>query len=352
MKKVIIALISIAAIGLIGFTLYGNKQEMKEEAKLAEETSDAIPVEVTSLQKKALEAKVKADGILEAKTDLTILSETTGKVVAVHKEKGATVDKGELLAQVENEIIQTEVSAAKTNLEKLETDLERFTKLSEENAVTKRQLEDVKIGLKNAEAQYRSAKKRLENTYIRATAAGKINDDFLQEGEFINQGQRLYEIVDASTLKLKVKLTASEVLALKEGDSVKISTQVFPQKEFEGKVKAIASKADDAFKYEVEIMMQNQGEVQLKPGMYATAHFNFKSNNAKYYLNRDALIGSVQNPEVYVIENGESKLKKLTLGESRGDLLEVLNGLNPNDKVVMSGQINLSDGTEVKVLDK
>lgn len=352
MKKVIIALISIAAIGLIGFTLYGNKQEMKEEVKLAEETSDAIPVEVTSLQKKALEAKVKADGILEAKTDLTILSETSGKVVAVHKEKGATVNKGELLAQVENEIIQTEVSAAKTNLEKLETDLERFTKLSEENAVTKRQLEDVKIGLKNAEAQYRSAKKRLENTYIRATAAGEINDDFLQEGEFINQGQRLYEIVDASTLKLKVKLTASEVLALKEGDSVKISTQVFPQKEFEGKVKAIASKADDALKYEVEIMMQNQGEVQLKPGMYATAHFNFESNNAKYYLNRDALIGSVQNPEVYVIENGESKLKKLTLGESRGDLLEVLNGLNPNDKVVMSGQINLSDGTEVKVLDK
>jgi len=352
MKKIIIIPIIIAVIGLIGFTLYGNKQEMKEEAKLAEVSSDAIPVKVSSLQEKTLESKVYANGILEAKTDLTILSETTGKVIELHKEKGATVKKGEPLAQVENEIIQIEVLAAKTNLEKLATDLERYTKLFDQNAVTKRQLEDIKITLKNAEAQYRLAKKRLDNTNIRATTAGKINNDFIQEGEFISMGQKLYEIVDASTLMLRVKLTPSEVLALKDDDSVKISTQVFPQKQFHGKVNAIASKADDGLKYEVEIEMTNNDEIKLKPGMYATAHFNFKGNNTKYYLNRNALIGSVQDPQVYVIINGKSELKKLTIGENHGKLLEVLSGIDPNDKVVMSGQINLSEGTKVKVLDK
>ncbi|MDZ7849181.1 MAG: hypothetical protein U5L96_22040 [Owenweeksia sp.] len=68
------------------------------------------------------------------------------------------------------------------NYEKLKADHQRFTKLAEKDAVTQRQLEEVSIGLENAEAQYRAAKKRLDNTSIRATANGIINEDYIQEG--------------------------------------------------------------------------------------------------------------------------------------------------------------------------
>lgn len=352
MKKAIIPIISLAVIGLIGFTLYGNKEEMKAEAKLAEVTSEAIPVEVTSLQNKAIQGQVEADGVLVAKTDLTLLSETQGKIIRVFKEKGSYTQKGELLAKVESDIIESEVEAAKTNLEKLQSDLERFTKLAKEDAVTKRQLEEVKIGVKNAESQYRAAKKRLENTEIRATATGKINNDFVQEGEFIGMSDELYEIVDASILKLNVKLTAAEVIQLEEGDSVTVTTQLYPQKEFKAHVRSIASKADGALRYDVEIELPNNQAAKLKPGMYATAHFHFDQSAAKYYLKRDALIGSIQNPEVYVVNKGYSELKSLTLGENRDDVVEVLSGISPQDKVVLNGQINLSEGTKVTVLEK
>lgn len=352
MKKAIIPIISLAVIGLIGFTLYGNKEEMKAEAKLAEVTSEAIPVEVTSLQKKAIQGQVEADGVLVAKTDLTLLSETQGKIIRVFKEKGSYTQKGELLAKVESDIIESEVEAAKINLEKLQSDLERFTKLAKEDAVTKRQLEEVKIGVKNAESQYRAAKKRLENTEIRATATGKINNDFVQEGEFIGMSDELYEIVDASILKLNVKLTAAEVIQLEEGDSVTVTIQLYPQKEFKAHVRSIASKADGALRYNVEIELPNNQAAKLKPGMYATAHFKFDQSAAKYYLKRDALIGSVQNPEVYVVNKGYSELKSLTLGENRDDVVEVLSGISPQDKVVLNGQINLSEGTKVTVLEK
>ncbi|HBF19954.1 MAG TPA: efflux RND transporter periplasmic adaptor subunit, partial [Cryomorphaceae bacterium] len=236
MKKAVISLISLTVVGLIAYTLYANKEEMKADAKLSEVTSAVIPVKVVSVKKIALEEKVSADGVFIAKTDLALLSETQGKVVRVYKEKGSHVEKGELLAQVENDLIQSEVAAAQANYEKLQSDLERFTKLSENDAVTGRQLEEVKIGLKNAEAQYRSAKKRLENTYIRATASGNINDDFIQEGAFVSPGAKLYEIVDISVLKLNVKVSATEVLRVKEGDEVKITSSVYPDTQFTGKV--------------------------------------------------------------------------------------------------------------------
>lgn len=352
MKKVLIITISIVVVGLIAFTLSANKQEMAENAKLAEVSSDYIPVEVTSITQTTLDKQIMADGTFQAVTDLTVLSETQGQVVKVYKEKGVKAKKGELLAQVENEALQAQVAAAEANFKKLQADLDRFTNLSRSNAVTERQLEDVKIGLKNAEAQYRSAKKNLDNTYIRATTSGNINDDFVQEGAFISPGQKLYEIVDVRKLKLNVKLTASQILNVKEGTRVEMTSPVYPNATFTGKVTAIASKADAALKYNVEIELQNASEKSLKPGMYATAHFNFTGTAESSYLNRNALVGSIQNPQVFIVEKGKARLKKITVGEVFNDKIEVVDGLTPDDKVVVSGQINLAEGTEVKVLNR
>lgn len=350
MKKILAIVISLAAAGFITYTLASNKEEMKENAKLAEVTSDAIPVKITSPEQKILVSKTEANGTFEAKTDLTILSETQGKVIKVYKEKGANVKKGELLAQVEHDLIEAEVEAAEANYLKLKTDKERFTKLSEENAVTQRQLEEVQIGLKNAEAQFRSAKKRLENTYIRATTSGSINDDFIQEGGFINAGVKLYEIVDISKLKLNVKLTAEEVLLVNEGDKIEITTNVYPNETFNATITFIASKANAALKYAVEMELTNEQEKIIKPGMYATAHFSHKSKQEKLYLNRNAIIGSVQNPQVFIVSNGKAQLKDIVVGEVYNDNIEVIKGLSKQDQVVVSGQINLEDGIKVNVL--
>lgn len=351
MKKLIITVLSISALALIAFTLYENKQEMKEEAKLAEISSKAIPVKVITLENRLLETKMNTDGTFEAISDVAILSEASGEVVSVYKKKGDKVKKGDLLAQIENESIQTEVLAAEANLAKLKSDLKRFSVLSEKEAVTKRQLEEISVGVKSAEAQLRSAKDRLDKTYIRATTKGTINDDFIQEGSFISPGVKLYEIVDASKLKLSVKLADKDILKVDVGDSTKISSQVYPQEKFMGVITSVATKADAGLKYEVEIELINDGVKQLKPGMYATAYFDFESTQKQFYLDRSALIGSVQNPQVYVVKNNHSFLKSITLGEVRNDLVEVVDGLSPNELIVTSGQINLTDSTKVTVLD-
>lgn len=352
MKKTIIILASASVLGLAAYKLYANKEEMKENAKLSEITSASIPVQITQPEKLALNTRVSADGTFEAKTDLTILSETQGKLVAVYKEKGVTVRKGDLLAQVDNELLRTQVAAARANFEKLQSDSARFTKLSESDAVTQRQLEDVRIGLMNARAQYRQVQKQLDNTYIRATTSGIINDDFVQEGAYISPGMQLYNIVDISKLKLNVRLTANEILNVIEGDEINITSSVYPEDTFNGKVTAIAAKADGALKYNVEITLTNNSLRALKPGMYATAHFLFNSENEVLYLDRNAIIGSVQNPQVFTIVDGKAHLKSITIGEVRSDRVEVLDGLSTSNEVITTGQINLEEGTVVNALNR
>ena len=355
MKKVLIVLISLVAVGSMAYTLYANKEEMEENAKLADITSDAIPVETTTAERIALNSEVSVNGTFEAISDLVMLSETQGKVVKVYVDKGALVRKGALLAQVENELLQTQVTVAQSNYEKLKSDLARFTKLLESEAVTERQVEDVRLGLMNAEAQYRAAKKRYEDTYIRASTSGSINNDFIQEGAFVAPGARLYEIVDISKLSLEVKLTAREALNVAVGDEVNITSPVYPGISFSGVVTSIAAKADGTLKYAVELQMANNTEHQLKPGMYATAHFEFEKTQPSLYLNRRALVGSLQNPQVFVVYQDsldKVRLVDLTVGEVTDNRVEVLKGIDENDRVVLTGQINLTEGTRVRQLNQ
>ncbi|WP_417610067.1 efflux RND transporter periplasmic adaptor subunit [Owenweeksia hongkongensis] len=351
MKKVIIAVVVIASIGLVAWKLSDNKKQMAETAKLAEKVSDYIPVELGTVTSKKLESHVTNIGTFEAYTDLTMLAETEGLVLKIYHKKGDFVKKGELLAEVENELLQAEVTATKANYEKLKTDFDRFTKLAEKDAVTERQLEDINVATANAEAQYKSAKKRLEDTYIRATATGTINEDYIQEGSNISRKGKLYDIVDVSQLKLNVKVTGSHVLSIHEGDEVKVTSDIYPSKTFTAKVTAIAAKADNSLKYDIELLMKNSDENPLKAGMFGKAHFEFTNAGEGLYISREALAGSIKEPQVFIVQDGRAKLIDIAIGDILDNEIQVVSGLKEGDEVVVNGQINLKDGTKVKTLN-
>ena len=352
MKKIIITLVVLSAIGLIAWKLADNKHEMAETAKLAEKVSDFIPVEMGVVTSKNLQNDVSSIGTFEAFTDLNMLSQTEGLVVKVYHTKGDFVQKNELLAQVENELLQAEVAATKANFEKLTTDFSRFTTLAEKDAVTERQLEDIKVATANAEAQYKRAKKLLEDTYIRATASGTINEDYIQEGSNIAKNAELYDIVDVSKLKLNVKVTGNNVLSIHEGDEVKVTSDIYGNKTFTAKVTAIAAKADNSLKYDIELLMQNSDESPLKAGMFGTAHFEFTDKTKGLYISRDAIAGSIKEPSVYILVDGKATLRDIAIGEVLDQEVQVTSGLKEGDEVVVNGQINLREGTKVKALEK
>ncbi len=353
MKKAIIIIVAIAAVGLIAWKLADNKTEMAEDAKLAEEVSDQIPVEIGQVTNKRLESENAAIGTFEAITDLTMLSQTEGLVIKLYREKGDFVKKGELLAQVENEILQANMASARANYEKAKTDFGRFTKLAQKDAITERQLEDATIAQANSEAQYKTVKKQLEDTYIRATATGFINEDYIQEGSNIARNAKLFDIVDVSKLKLNVKVTASNVLNIKEGDEVSLTTEIYPNESYTGIVTAVAAKADNSLKYDVEILLDNASqEKPLKAGMFGRANFEFTNASDALYISRDALTGSIKDPTVFVVKDGIAQLVKIKIGEVRDTEIEVLSGLSLNDKVVVNGQINLIDGTRVRPINE
>src|SRR5690554_7264121 len=109
MKKLIPIVILILIVGGIAFTLYGNKQEMAVQAEEAMKTSEFIPVNTEVVGRSKLKVNFTSNGIFVANQELNLQAEASGKVVKIWKRKGDTVKAGQLIAQLDDELLQSEL---------------------------------------------------------------------------------------------------------------------------------------------------------------------------------------------------------------------------------------------------
>jgi membrane fusion protein (multidrug efflux system) len=126
---------------------------------------------------------------------------------------------------------------------------------------------------------------------------------------------------------------------------------VYPDQTFSGKITFIAPKADSSLNFPVEIEITNNASNDLKAGMYGTA--KFASSQQKQTLTvvpRNAFIGSVSSNQVFAVENGVAKLKTVAAGRILGDEVEIISGLSDGEMVIVTGQINLQDGSTVEII--
>jgi len=341
----------IAAIVFVVVKLSGNKKTFEENLAYSQRTVEKIPVTVETVKKGVLSENVVATGTLEAADVLNLVSETQGKIIKIYKEKGDRVEAGTVILKVDDEVISANVLTAEANYAQFEKDVNRLTRLAQENAVTKRDLEQATIGLKKAKADLINAHKALSNTSIKAPISGYINNDFITVGQLLNNNSPVCEIVNNSVLKLNIKISESEVYKIKLGQAVAVKLTVFPDKNFTGHITAIAEKADATMKFSVEITLANGGSTHLKSGLYAEAELPIK-NAEKLIIPKACIVGSMESPVVFVAKDGRAQRRELVTGQSNNEQIEVYSGISAGEEVIVNGQLNLKDGDDINIVSK
>ncbi|GMQ30768.1 efflux RND transporter periplasmic adaptor subunit [Algoriphagus confluentis] len=347
MKKTILILFLFVAAGAVAFTLYSNKSELESAAEEAMKSSEFVPVTLERVESKTMELSFESNGIFEAHQELTIMAETGGAVVKIHKRKGDYVRVGDLILQIDDRLIQAELTIAELNLDQSKKDLQRFTNLMDTDAITKKQYEDTERGFKIAEAQLKSIQKRAEDTQIKAPISGYINQDFYEQGTLVSPGMPLAELINSNPLKLNLQVSEREVATVKLGQKIPVKVNALPNVIQEGTVSFISNKADGAFKYEVILEIKNPSP-EIKPGMFGTATFVSPDQAERLLINRKSIVGGLKNPGVFTVENGVAVYRSVQIQPINSSLVEVLEGLAAGDEIIASGLINVKAGVQVK----
>ena len=354
MKKVIITILVIGvSLGAIAYVLTKNKEENEAKTAIVAEKNATVSVKTAVVKTEEVSLDFVSNGNFEPIQELTFAAEKSGKVTKVLVKEGDYVTVGQTLAIVRSDVINVGAQNANAVYQNAVADYNRFENAFKTGGVTKQQLDQAKLAMVNAKSQLTQANINVGDTRIKAPISGFINKKFIEPGSILSgmPPTELFEIVNVSKLKLKVTANESQVAGLKVGTTIKVKASVYPDKTFSGKIIFIASKADESLNFPVEIEIANNATKDLKAGMYGTAEF--ASNQQKQSLKivpRNAFVGSVSSNEIFVIENGTAKLKKVTAGRILGDKVEILDGLSNGETVIVTGQINLQDGSKVEVI--
>lgn len=348
MKRGKIGYISIAALVVIISILYYNKS--RNVLLSQSDILTAVPVSVHTVGKQLLKGEATLVGTIGANNDVAIVSETQGKVVSVLAEVGQVLNQGDVIIEIDDELKKAGYIAAETNFEKAKKDLERFESLFRQNSVTDQQLEGARLNLRSAEAGYLVAKRQYNDTRIKTPIAGTLTARPVDVGTYVAPGMVVSNVVDISSLRVKANVPEADAFALKIGQKLKVETDVYPGIAYEGRISSIGSKADEAHTYPVEIRMENPKNNPLRAGMFGRITYIVDQERETVAIPREALIGSVKNPRVFVVEGKTARLREIVIRGEVGNSLIVGGGLAAGETIVVNGQNNLKDSTEVAVL--
>ncbi|HUI66022.1 MAG TPA: efflux RND transporter periplasmic adaptor subunit [Bacteroidota bacterium] len=319
-------------------------------AKSRNEFQGAIPVTVAQVREGNLSETLSLVGTITANNDVALVAEVAGKVTAVLAKVGDHVKAGAPIIQIDDEVKKAAFEQAEANYDRAKRDFDRFTSLRAEQAATQAQKENAWTAFKVAEAQYILARRQLRDTKVSSPIAGVVSARTVDLGTMVNDRMVIGNVVDVSRLKVKLNVAERDAFKLRIGDPVKVSTDVYPGVTFDGRISTISAKADEGHTYPVEILMDNNHEHPLRAGMFGRVAFTSVAQEATLAIPREALVGSMKDPQVFVVEGPVARLRPIVVSNETGTDLAVLSGLEKGQSVVVNGQNNLKDSVAVEVL--
>jgi membrane fusion protein, multidrug efflux system len=350
MKKIIIIVVALAILALIIFRLSTNYKKVNASKDVSTDLA-YVSVNVSPVLKMSIKDSLRLTGYMEAYSEVDIAAEAQGTITSLNAALGQEKSKGSIIATIDDKLKKLAVQTASISVAKLKKDLERYNNLYKGGTATEQQLNDAQNLYDNAEIQLEQAEKQLSDATIKSPISGVIIKKQVEEGEYINIGSPIVTIVDISRLKIKLNVSEANVYQLKLNDKATITTDVYHGVICEGNISFISSQGDDSHNYPVEIAIPNNSKYPLKSGTFANAKIKLPVGAEALYIPRESLLGSITDAEVYVAENDKAILKKIVVGNGNDKYLKVISGLKEGEKVIVNGQINLSENKAIKIVN-
>jgi len=357
-KKYITPILIITGLLLVlTFTLRRNKQKLDAKAEIGSTKTLVFPVTTVTPQYQSLTGTYTSNGFFIPVNSMALMSDITGRILMTDLKDGAFISKSQTIVSVynESENIERQQNAidkqlAQETLQKAMLDLAKMENMLKANAITSREVEEQRLAVKSAESKLNTIKTIKKSTIITAPFSGTVQKSHVQTGSYLSPGTLLADVVDNSSLKLQLQLLAKDIVNLSFGKKIDVTPDLYPDYKVAGHVVYIAPQADANRNFLVEVQIPNSTKYPLKAGMSGVALINSDQTLSALMIPIKTVVGSLQQPQVFVLDGDVAVLKKITTGAVKGESIVVLEGLSTSDKIVETGQLNISNGAKVQVI--
>lgn len=338
------------AAALVGALAAGCSNGKAKDKDAAADKETAVPVETQPVKRGEMVAVYSGTAPIEAHDEALVVAKVGGEVRQIYVEEGDFVQAGQVLARLDGDRLRLTLAQTDANLRKLERDYKRTLDLSEKGLVSKSTAENTKYDLDALRAAYDSAKLELNYTEIRAPIAGVVSSRKIKVGNTISPNDPTFMVTNLDPLLAYVHVPEKEYRKIAAGQGAEVVVDALGGQTFVGTISRISPTVDPqtgTFRARVEIPDLTR---KLKPGMFGRVNIVYERRQDALQLPRTAILDADGQQSVYVVADGKAQQRVIRTGLANGGWIQVLDGLQGNERVVTVGQAGLKTGTPVKVV--
>ncbi len=341
-----------------------DKGKGKRRGKRGKHSKRVFTVHVKPVKAQTLSDDIVATGITKPVREMFLSTQVGGSIIRYNVSLGRKVKKGEVLARVSTVGLFGESRQALATIKRLKADigqadqeLKDTKKLYDQKVLSRKNYDDARYKLIRLQAQRTEARARLgavgeryAGGVVRAPFGGIIAAQNAELGDYASPGKVLGHLVDMSSLKVMVSLAEVDMVRLGRTMPVRVSFAALGDRVWTGKIVAVAPTADkQTGAFPVEVRIDNRDR-KVRGGMAARVIFGGPGIHG-VFVPVEAVVRRGGKPVAYVLAAGADRvqLRVCKVGLARDGLVRVLAGLKIGERLVVSGNTRLRDGSKVRV---
>ncbi len=353
---IMLSIVGIILTGIFGFISFKGRMIKQFMSAQGEPLQTVSTTTATFLE---WSPKLQAIGNIQAIQGINISAEVAGIVDEIYFKQGETVKTGTPLLQLRAYDDKAKLESLKAAVQLAQVTYLRDQAQYEVNAISKQTLDIDKANLDIANANVGQQQALLNKKLIRAPFTGQLGIRQVNVGQYLEAGTAISTLQALETVFVDFYLPQQLLGSLKLGQLVNLKSDTYPNQTFTGEMTVINPKVEiNTRNVQLRATLKNPHN-KLLPGMYVTISITTGAAESFITLPRTALTFNTFGSSVYrlesngVNEKGQPKLiakqSIVVTGETRGDQVAILSGINAGDTIVTAGQIKLHNGSPVTV---
>ncbi len=292
--------------------------------------------------------RIQTTGTVLALDEVWLQAEATGRLVSLNIREGGYVEKGDLLAKINDADLQARLRRTQLNLELAEMREERQRRLLENRAIAQEDYDVALNELNTVKAEIDLIQADIRKTEVRAPFSGRLGLRSVSEGALVTAGTRLASLQNLDRIRIDFSVPERYAADVAVGDEIRF-TRAGSDAVYTARVIAIEPRIDpDTRTLAIRAETSNPG-TRILPGAFTDIRYELRSVPDARMVPAEALIPELGRMRLFVIEDGKAVSRTVTTGVRTDRFVQILDGVRGGDSVITTGILQLRDGMPVRV---
>ncbi len=309
----------------------------------------------TRVRRRLWAERIEAVGDLRAVQDVAVAPEVPGKVVEISFSSGARVQKGDVLVRLDADDDRAQLKSLRADLHLAQLENERMTKLRGTPAFSQALLDRTQSQMASLQAQAERQEVLLQRKVLRAPFDGVLGIRRVSLGDFVAPGQAIVRLQTLDPIYVDFTVPERHRGSVATGQPLELTVAAWPDRTFTGEVIVVSPDVDVKSRTLTLRGRLGNADGRLQPGMFATVHLILGGKQPVLTLPRTAISFFAYGESVFRIEQSGDQLtvhrQPVKVGRTRGEEVEILSGLEADQRVVHTGHMKLREGQTIVIGD-